>query len=202
MQKNTSLLGVFFLLIFLSVPVFAQKKSKYSPKASGKTMTALPVEEKKAESAAKEDTKQKEEATVVTEETFPGLESVTNAESESTEEAAPAPVPVEEDRVYTVVEKAAEFPGGSTVMHKYIEANLHYPKTAKKANVTGKVFTKFLVEKDGSISEIHIVKSLGSGCDEEATRIIKSMPAWKPASSRGRVVRSFVMLTVDFAPAN
>ena len=181
MQKNRVILGVLLLMVFLCMPAYAQHKShKPAAKSLGNSSAA---KEKKQDS-----NDANTQATVI-------------EEPDSEETAIEAPV-VEEDRVFTVVEHAAEFPGGATSMSQFLTANLKYPKAAKKANITGKVYTKFLVEKDGRISEVQIVKGLGHGCDEEAERVIKAMPTWKPASQRGRVVRSYYVLQVPFERVN
>jgi protein TonB len=192
MRKNITHLSALLLALFLCVSVSAQQKGKSAKPSSAPSKT------KGTEGKPKPEAPKEKEPEVATE--------VGIAEDVSILEVAPpaeASVPaVDEDRVYTVVEMPAEFPGGVSAMNLFLGNSLKYPKTAKKANVTGKVYAKFLVEKDGSISEVQVVKSLGHGCDEEAVRVIKSMPTWKPAHQRGKIVRSYYMLPVNFAPAN
>lgn len=183
MRKNITYLSVLLLALFLCVSAVAQQKNKAAKPSS--TSSKTKVAEAKPEAA-----------------TELGVEDGTiMIEAPAEETGVPIPA-VDEDRVYTVVEIPAEFPGGASAMNLFLGNNLKYPKTAKKANVTGKVYTKFLVEKDGSISEVQIVKSLGHGCDEEAVRVIKSMPTWKPAHQRGKIVRSYHILPINFAPGN
>lgn len=73
------------------------------------------------------------------------------------------------------------YPGGIVAMNEFFEGNMVYPKEALENKIEGRVFTTFVVEKDGEISDIKILRGLGYGCDEEAIRIIKLMPKWKPA---------------------
>ena len=87
----------------------------------------------------------------------------------------------DENRMIDPIEEEAGFPGGIEALYKFIEDNMIYPKEALENKIEGRVFTTFVVEKDGEISDIKILRGLGYGCDEEAIRIIKLMPKWKPA---------------------
>ncbi|MBC7571646.1 MAG: energy transducer TonB [Spirosoma sp.] len=91
-----------------------------------------------------------------------------------------------DDVVYTVVEKQPEFPGGYSAFEEYMRKNLIYPAEAQKIGIKGRVFLSFIVHKDGQITDINVLKGLGSGCDEEAVRVIKAMPRWTPGSQDGR----------------
>lgn len=103
-----------------------------------------------------------------------------------------------EEQIFTTVEQQPEFPGGVSQMYKYIGENIKYPSAAQRANVSGKVFVKFVVEKDGSIGDISVLKGIGFGCDEEATRVIKSMPKWSPGRQNGRNVRVYFTMPISF----
>lgn len=103
-----------------------------------------------------------------------------------------------EEEIFTTVEQNPEFPGGISEMYKYIGTNIKYPSAAQRANVSGKVFVKFVVEKDGSIGDITVLKGIGFGCDEEATRVIKSMPKWSPGRQNGRNVRVYYTMPINF----
>lgn len=81
------------------------------------------------------------------------------------------------------VEIYAEFPGGEDSLMMFVYGNLVYPTQALKERIEGRVVCNFVIEKDGSISDIKILRSLGYGCDEEAIRIVKLMPNWKPGYS-------------------
>ena len=107
---------------------------------------------------------------------------------------------VEEDDAEDVViipDENAEFPGGEDALHDFIEKNLRFPDAARD-NVSGKVYAKFVVEKDGSISNIQIIRNIGYGCGEEVVRLVESMPKWIPAKVRGYVVRSQFILPINF----
>jgi periplasmic protein TonB len=104
-----------------------------------------------------------------------------------------------EEVVYDQVDVLPEFKGGLKEMYTYIGKNLKYPEPAVKANVTGKVFIKMIVEKDGSINTTSIEKGIGFGCDEEVTRVVKAMPKWTAGMKDGKAVRTSFVLPVMFA---
>lgn len=105
--------------------------------------------------------------------------------------------PVAEE-IFTVVEQQASFPGGTEALGKFLLKNLKYPPEAQRANVQGKVFMSFVVSPDGSISDVNVMKGLGFGCDQEATRVVKSMPKWAPGKQSGRAVKSRFTLPITF----
>ncbi|MFN8430193.1 MAG: TonB family protein [Spirosomataceae bacterium] len=105
--------------------------------------------------------------------------------------------PVEEE-IFTAVEQQPDFPGGTTAMYKFLGDNIKYPAAAQRANVSGRVFVKFVVEKDGSIGAVEVLKGIGFGCDEEAIRVIKSMPKWNPGRQNGKNVRVFYNMPVVY----
>ena len=108
-------------------------------------------------------------------------------------EAAPAP-----EQIFTVVEQQPEYPGGAAEMYKFLSKNIKYPPAASRANVSGKVFLTFVVNTDGSIQDVSVLKGLGFGCDEEAMRVVKTMPKWKPGKQSGRSVRVKFNLPISF----
>ena len=95
----------------------------------------------------------------------------------------------EEDTVYQIVDEMPKFPGGEQAMFKFISENVKYPQEAKDKNISGRVFVNFVVEKDGSVDEVKVLRSIGGGCDEEAVRVVKSMPKWTPGKQKGKPVR-------------
>ncbi len=103
-----------------------------------------------------------------------------------------------EDEIFTAVEQQAEFPGGPGAWRRYLIKSLKYPSAARRANVGGRVFVSFVVNTDGSVSDIQILKGVGFGCDEEAIRLIKSMPRWNPGKQSGRAVRSRFTQPITF----
>ncbi len=104
----------------------------------------------------------------------------------------------QEEEVFSAAEKVAQFPGGNEALYKYLGENIIYPKDAQINKVSGRVFVKFIVEKNGAISNITIVKGIGSGCDEETKRVIKSMSKWLPAQQNGKIVRSYYTMPVNY----
>ncbi len=107
------------------------------------------------------------------------------------------PAPVAEE-IFTFVEEYPEFPGGDKALREYILNNIKYPEVARTSGITGTVYVQFVVEKDGSISDVKVVRGIGGGCDEEAVRVVKSMPRWKPGKQRGQPVRVYFTLPIEF----
>ena len=107
------------------------------------------------------------------------------------------PAPVAEE-IFTFVEEYPEFPGGDKALREYILNNIKYPEVARTSGITGTVYVQFVVEKDGSISDVKVVRGIGGGCDEEAVRVVKSMPKWKPGKQRGQPVRVYFTLPIEF----
>ena len=105
---------------------------------------------------------------------------------------------VDEEIFLVVAENAPEFPGGSDSLYAYIARNIKYPETAKKEKIEGRVFVTFVIEKDGQVSSAKILRDIGGGCGEEAIRVVKNMPKWKPGTQRGNPVRFQFNLPVSF----
>ncbi len=97
-----------------------------------------------------------------------------------------------------VLSKLPEFPGGENALFKLILDSLKYPSKAKENGITGKVLVDFIVEKDGSVQEVHVVKSVDSLLDAEAVRVVKLLPGFKPGESLGKPVRVKYTLPVVF----
>ena len=116
--------------------------------------------------------------------------------------AAPVEAPVEEEEeevVFVVVETMPEFPGGQQALFKYLSENVKYPVIAQENGIQGRVICQFVVNKDGSIVEVEVVRSGGdASLDKEAVRVIKSMPKWKPVKQRGKAVRVKYTVPVNF----
>ena len=100
--------------------------------------------------------------------------------------------------IFSIAEEPAQFPGGDEALFKFIQENTKYPIEAIKNNISGIVYVQFVVEKDGSISDIKVVRGIGGGCDEEAVRVITKMPNWIPAKQKGIPVRSFYIIPIIF----
>jgi periplasmic protein TonB len=96
------------------------------------------------------------------------------------------------------ISEMPEFQGGDEGRIKFFSENLKYPQIAKEIGVQGKVFFTFVVEKDGSISDIKLLRGIGSGCDEEASRVVAMMPKWKPGRQNGKEVRVQFNMPISF----
>jgi protein TonB len=107
-----------------------------------------------------------------------------------------------EEEVLSFVEEQAEFPGGVNALYKFLSDNLTYPNLARENQIEGRVIMQFVVEKDGSISNIEVLRDIGGGCGSEAGRVIAKMPSWKPAIQNNNIVRSRFTLPVRFTLQN
>ena len=105
---------------------------------------------------------------------------------------------VEEEVIFVAVETDPEFPGGMEALLKFLSDNIVYPQKAKDNGIEGKVFVSFVIEKDGSISNIKVLRDIGGGCGAEVVRVVKLMPKWKPGMQRGKAVRVQYNLPVQF----
>ncbi|MBR5037663.1 MAG: energy transducer TonB [Prevotella sp.] len=101
--------------------------------------------------------------------------------------------------VFDVVEEMPQYPGGMQAMLSFLQENVTYPKDAQEKKISGRVLVTFVVEKDGSISNVETVKSVFPSLDEEAVRIVKAMPNWKPGKQNGKVVRVKYTLPISFS---
>ena len=109
-----------------------------------------------------------------------------------------AQVATDDTLLYGHVDVDAEFPGGMEELVMFVCMNIEYPEQAQKANVDGKVFARFCVEKDGSVSNIRILRDIGYGCGDAVVKMLKSMPRWKPARVDGKNVKVSFNLPVSF----
>ncbi len=103
-----------------------------------------------------------------------------------------------EAEIFRIVEENPAFPGGEAAMMEYLGKNTVYPPMAKESNIQGTVHVQFVVEPDGSVSNVTVLRGIGAGCDEEAIRVVKNMPKWKPGKQRGKPVRVYFILPFKF----
>ncbi len=135
-------------------------------------------------------------------------QAVPSAETEQpavvNESAVTAPTEVADNKVYELgtVDVPPEFPGGQPELVRFLNKNLRYPVRARDSHVEGRVFTGFTIEKNGMLSDIRVLRGIGSGCDEEALRVIHLLPRWKPALVAGKPVRNAYVLSVTFRVEN
>ena len=112
--------------------------------------------------------------------------------------AQPEPPKVEETKVFDVVEQMPSFPGGPAALMTYLSQNTKYPVVAQENGVQGRVVVSFVVERDGSITDVRVVRSVDPSLDKDATRVVKSMPNWIPGKQNGSTVRVKYNVPVSF----
>lgn len=110
-------------------------------------------------------------------------------------------VEVQEEEVFVVVEQQATYPGGDAARMKFLQENIKYPQAAREGNIQGVVWVTFVVEKDGSLTDVKVLRDIGGRCGEEAIRVVKMMPKWIPAQQRGKKVRHQFNLPIKFTLA-
>jgi len=104
----------------------------------------------------------------------------------------------QEEQVFEVVEQMPRFPGGDNARIKFIKENIKYPKEALEKGISGTVFVSFVVEKDGSISNVKLLKGIGGGCDKEALRVVSMLPNYEPGLQDGKPVRTQFNIPISF----
>ena len=117
----------------------------------------------------------------------------------------PPPKPKQEEvaeEIFVVVEEQPEFPGGNAAMMRFLSENIKYPVIAQENGIQGRVICNFVVEKDGSITDVQVVRGVDPSLDREAIRVIQQMPRWKPGKQRGQAVRVRFTLPVVFRLQN
>ncbi|SNU05731.1 protein TonB [Prevotellaceae bacterium MN60] len=112
--------------------------------------------------------------------------------------AQPEPPKEEETKVFDVVEQMPSFPGGPSALFEYLSKNIKYPVVAEENGIQGRVIVSFVVERDGSITDVRVVKSVDPSLDKEAQRVVKSMPRWIPGKQNGSAVRVKYTVPVTF----
>ncbi len=102
------------------------------------------------------------------------------------------------DEIFTIVEEQPTPVGGMRSFYEFVSNKLKYPPQARRMGIEGRVFVEFVVEKDGSLTDIKVVKGIGAGCDEEAVKVISEAPNWVPGKQRGRAVRVRMIMPIMF----
>ncbi|MEM8969932.1 MAG: TonB family protein, partial [Bacteroidota bacterium] len=103
-----------------------------------------------------------------------------------------------EGDIFMVVEEQPEYEGGMEVFYQYIASEIKYPAQARQRGIEGKVFVQFVVEKDGALSDVQVIKGIGEGCDQEAIRVVENSLAFKPGKQRGKPVRVRMVMPITF----
>ncbi len=111
-------------------------------------------------------------------------------------------VPVDFISVFTIIESMPEYPGGMGKLMSFLAKNLKYPLLAKQKGIQGSVYVQFVIEADGSISNLKVLRGIGGGCDEEAMRVVSKMPKWTPGKQKGKPIRVSYNLPVKFTLQN
>jgi protein TonB len=169
-----------------------------------KSSVAFTVPEIKKDNEVKEDQEMKSQDDLAETNTAIGAFTVEGndetAEVKHVEEkiAEPEPPKVEETKVFDVVEQMPSFPGGPSALMQYLSSNIKYPVVAEENGVQGRVVCTFVVERDGSITDVRVVKSVDPSLDKEAMRVVKSMPKWIPGKQNGSAVRVKYTVPVTF----
>lgn len=104
----------------------------------------------------------------------------------------------EDNAAFTIVDQRPQYPGGDQAMYNYLGKEVVYPELARSMGVEGRVFVQFVVNKDGSLDAVHVVKGIGAGCDEEALRVVKNFPRWIPGEQDGKPVYVRMVLPIFF----
>ena len=110
----------------------------------------------------------------------------------------PAPKPEVSNKVFDVVEEMPHFPGGEAALQAFLSSNTKYPVVAQENGVQGRVTVSFVVERDGSITDVRVVRSVDPSLDREASRVVRSMPRWSPGKQNGSTVRVKYTVPVVF----
>ena len=102
------------------------------------------------------------------------------------------------DEIFDIVEDQPTPPGGMSAFYKYVGKTMKYPNQARRMGIQGRVFVQFIVDKTGQLTNVKAIKGIGAGCDEEAVRVLKAAPKWKPGKQRGRPVKVRMILPITF----
>lgn len=198
-MKRSIWLAIIILLLLPSI-VFGQgiiERKKTTQNTTTKQTTKVPTKQN-SQKNQKTQAKQKTAAKSST----PSTQRKSNANNDKQLQESIKMGVVDENIIFIAVEKQAEFPGGLEVMTKWISNNINYPQTALANNIQGRVIVKFVVEKDGSIGDVRVVKGIDTDLDNEAVRVIKKMPRWTPGKNDGYPVRSYFTTPVSFKLPN
>ena len=106
---------------------------------------------------------------------------------------------IQEKEIFQVVEDAPSFPGGDGERMRFLQQNIRYPLPARESGIQGIVYVTFVVERNGEVTEVKILRGIGGGCNEEALRVVRNMPRWEPGKQRGKPVRVQFNMPIKFA---
>ena len=170
-----------------------------------KSSVAFTTPEIKKDEEVQEDQEMKSQEELASTNTAIGAFNVEGTDEEAGEVlkakeviAEPEKPKEEETKVFDVVEEMPQFPGGQAALLEYLSKNIKYPVVAEENGVQGRVIVTFVVERDGSITDVKVVKSVDPSLDKEAARVVKSMPKWQPGKQNGSAVRVKYTVPVTF----
>jgi TonB family protein len=103
------------------------------------------------------------------------------------------------EKIYTYTDQMPSYPGGDEALYDFISKNIVYPEVAKRAGIMGKIYVQFVIDKDGSVTDVKVQRGIGAGCDEEAVRVVKLMPKWIPGKNKGELVKTRISAPIVFA---
>ena len=126
------------------------------------------------------------------------VQEQTDTTQNATKAVSPRPTDMDNPLNFRIVEDLPQFPGGAMELMKWLTANLKYPQKAQKRKVEGKVIVQFIVAADGTMTNLKVVKALDPACDNEALRVMKMMPKWKPGMQDGKPCRTMVCIPIVF----
>lgn len=176
--------------VYSSIPTQVVIKSDTIPaQLKEKVVPGFPIERKIVQSFPLDQSKEKE--VVVSDFTMPNVAKEVVVVGYPATNGTPDPI-------FKIVEKMPEYPGGMTSMLQFLAKNIRYPETAKKENIEGMVVVQFVIAKDGSIRDPHVVKGIGGGANEEAVRVVNMMPKWTPGTQKGQNVDVQFNLPIRF----
>ena len=176
------------------IPITHQEETMAPPPAAAPTVMEVINE-------VEDDTELPEEEIQTTEEVNQAITTVVGTGAPSAAVSGPSGPVVEaddDDRIFDVVEENAQFPGGDEACMKWLQEHIKYPQICIEQNVQGRVYVGFVVNRDGSIVDVKIIKSPDNNLSKEAERVVKLMPKWKPAKQGNKTVRSRFNLPVNF----
>ena len=126
------------------------------------------------------------------------IENEVEIEETDTDEDEIVEIVKDDEEFFMVVENMPEFPGGDLGLMKFIQKNVRYPAIAKEYNITGKVYVSFIVDKQGSVTNVKIVRGVDKNLDAEALRVVSLLPKYKPGKQRGKAVRVMFTIPINF----
>ena len=126
------------------------------------------------------------------------IENEVEIEETDTDEDEIVEIEEDDEEFFMVVENMPEFPGGDLGLMKFIQKNVRSPAIAKEYNITGKVYVSFIVDKQGSVTNVKIVRGVDKNLDAEALRVVSSLPSYKPGKQRGKAVRVMFTIPINF----